>query len=178
MNKTILTKASTVLLLLFLWMAIPPICAQKTDNMTASQLNDLGNSYYSGKNGKKKNYAKAVECYRKAAEKGYARGQRNLGYMYENGEGVAKNYTEAVKWYRKAADQGLAQAQYDLGRMYEKGYGVKKDQNTANLWYQKAASQGHEKARKKLDDQHIIAITTNDGGVISSTTTNQGGVIA
>ena len=177
MNKSTFTKATCMLLMLFLCIAIPPVYAQKTNNMTPSQLTDLGNAYYAGKNGKKKDFAKAVECYRKAAEKGYARGQRNLGFMYENGEGVAKDFTEAVKWYKKAANQGFAQAQYDLGRMYEKGRGVKKNMTTANLWYQEAAKQGHEKAKKKMDDQHLISIVSGKTET-TSTISSQGSYMA
>ena len=178
MNQSVITKATCGFIMLFLWI-VTPIYAQKTDNMTPSQLTDLGNAYYAGKNGKKKDFAKAVAYYRKAAEKGYARGQRNLGFMYENGEGVAKNYAEAVKWYRKAAEQGLAMAQYDLGRMYDSGKGVKKDTTLANVWYLEAANQGYEKAKKKLEERHIVAIAPNYNKPIdvvrgAYTTTTQG----
>ena len=46
-----------------------------------------------------KDYKKAVEWYTKAVEQGYARGQCNLGVMYENGYGVTKDYKKAVGWY-------------------------------------------------------------------------------
>ena len=52
------------------------------------------------------------------AEKGDARAQVNLGFMYYNGEGVPMTRAEAVKWYRKAADQGYDMAQSKLGFMY------------------------------------------------------------
>ena len=125
---------------------------QNTGNMTPSQLNTLGIDYYQGRNGKKVDYVKAAECFRKAAEKGYAASQRHLGYMYEKGEGVKKDHAEALKWYQKSANQGFAQAQYDMGRMYQNGTGVKRNITTAKSWYQKAADQGYEKARKKLEE--------------------------
>jgi TPR repeat protein len=64
------------------------------------------------------NYTEAVKWWRKAAEKGNAKAQYNLGWCYANGQGVPQNYTEAVKWWRKAAEQGDASAQYNLGVCY------------------------------------------------------------
>ena len=111
-------------------------------SLTASQMNELGDDYYFGRNGKDKDYAEAVKWYRKAAEQGNASGQFNLGWMYRKGFGVAQNNTEAVKWYRKAAEQGDASGQYNLGYMYENGYGVSQDYAKAVKWYRKAAEQG------------------------------------
>jgi len=44
--------------------------------------------------------------YNLAADQGFARGQYNLGYMYEHGQGVTQSYSEARKWYTLAANQG------------------------------------------------------------------------
>ncbi len=52
----------------------------------------------------------AAKWLRKAAERGHADAQFNLGVMYNNGEGVPEDDIEAVKWYRKAAEQGNALA--------------------------------------------------------------------
>ena len=90
-----------------------------------------------------KDYAKAVEWYRKAAEQGNARGQNDLGYCYYSGKGVTKDYAKAVEWYRKAAEQGHATAQNNLGNCYYSGEGVTKDYAKAVEWYRKAAEQGY-----------------------------------
>jgi len=90
-----------------------------------------------------KDYGKAVEWYRKAAEQGHALGQTNLGLMYGNGHGVAQDYGKAVEWYRKAAEQGHALGQTNLGLMYGNGHGVAQDYGKAVEWYRKAAEQGH-----------------------------------
>ena len=45
---------------------------------------------YQNGDGVIKDYKKAVECYTKSAEQGYARGQYNLGVMYRNGYGVVR----------------------------------------------------------------------------------------
>ena len=48
-----------------------------------------------------------MNWYRKAAVRGFAPAQHNLGASYESGTGVTKDLSEAVNWYRKAADQGV-----------------------------------------------------------------------
>ncbi len=88
--------------------------------------------------------------YRKAAEKGVAEAQYNLGFMYGEGEGVPQNFAEAVKWYRKAAEQGMAGAQFSLGLMYRNGQGVPRDYARAAKWYRKAAEQGFTIAQYSL----------------------------
>ena len=54
----------------------------------------------------KQDYAKAVELYRKAAEKGNASAQTLLGTMYDGGVGVPQDFRMAIKLYRQAAAQG------------------------------------------------------------------------
>ena len=66
--------------------------------------------YDDGK-GVPQDYVEAVKWYRKAAEKGFAPAQVNLGRMYDEGAGVPQDYAEAVKWVRNAAEQGYAMAQ-------------------------------------------------------------------
>jgi len=84
------------------------------------------------------------------AEKGDARAQNQLGYMYDNGRGVQKDDREAVAWFRKAALQGHASAQINLGLMYAEGEGVPQDDKEAVAWYRKAALQGEAMAQYNL----------------------------
>ena len=71
----------------------------------------VGMIYLYGRLGVVRDYAKAVEWLRKAAEdETDSLTQRLLGEMYEEGKGVPQDYAEAVKWYRKAAEQGDADA--------------------------------------------------------------------
>lgn len=83
------------------------------DSKTAEQLLEIGVRYLTG-NGVTKDARKAFEYSRKAAEKGNAMAQCNLGYCYENGVGVERNWIEAMKWYRKAADNGNETAKNKL----------------------------------------------------------------
>jgi TPR repeat protein len=74
-----------------------------------------------------KSLAEALNCYRKAAERGHGKAQFNLGICYSSGTGVAPDASEAVDWFRKAAEQGVPEAQTMLACCYTEGRGVTKD---------------------------------------------------
>ena len=63
-----------------------------------------------------KDYGKAVEWYRKAADQGEPAAQFSLGLMYEQGTGVNRNLTEADRWYRLAAKNGDPDAKVVLAQ--------------------------------------------------------------
>jgi TPR repeat protein len=121
-------------------------------NSTAQAEVDFqrGWDYYNGR-GVEKDFAKAAEYYRKAADQGHALAQYNLGYAYSKGEGVAEDKAEGARWYRKAAEQGFALAQCNLGVAYRNGEGVAKDLAEAIRWIRKAAEQGFVLAQQVLD---------------------------
>ena len=102
----------------------------------------------------KSNAAKAVAWYRRAAEKGFAPAQNNLGAMYDAGTGVEKNDQQAVFWFRKAAEQGYPMAQVNLGDEYRTGSGVEKDSAQAIAWYRKATEQGYAQAYLRLGEMY------------------------
>ena len=131
--------------------------SNQAESLTTSYMVKLGEDYYYGENGKQKDYVKAVEWFRKAAEQGNNDAQVYLGMCYDSGLGVVKDLAEAVKWYRKAAEQGHAVAQFNLGLCYAKGNGVKKDYEQAVKWFRKAAEQG------LTDAQHSLGICLNNG---------------
>ena len=86
--------------------------------------------YYNG-SGLPKDFKKAAEWYRKAAEAGEPDGQRGLAVIYYHGDGVPKDHTEAAKWYRKAAEGGNLGAQFAPGSLYLNGEGLPKDPREA-----------------------------------------------
>ncbi len=90
-----------------------------------------------------------TQC-KRAAERGNAAAQNDLGNKYYNGEGVERDYKEAVKWYRRSAEQGDAIAQYNLGNMYNQGEGVERDYEEAVKWYRRSAEQGNAEAQFDL----------------------------
>ena len=71
---------------------------------------------YFGRNGKR-DYAAALEFYRRAAELGNASAQNSLGRMFELGDGVPQDEANAIKWYRQAAEQGHPDAMAALHRL-------------------------------------------------------------
>ena len=60
-----------------------------------------------------------TEAHQKAAERGFAFAQYDLGEMYAIGEGVLEDRAEAVKWYRWTAEQGLLDARYNVAIMFK-----------------------------------------------------------
>ena len=125
----------------------------------------LGLWYYEGGNeAVERDYAKAAEWFRKAAEQGHAGAQYKLGDCYHYGDGIAQDLSvadrqaEAVEWYRKAADSGSVEALFELGQCYERGFGVLQDLPVkdrlaaAAEWYTKAVKHGHKGAQDFLDE--------------------------
>lgn len=91
-----------------------------------------------------------IALWSKAAERGDAVAQNNLGVLYKKGEVVPQDFRQAVFWYRKAAEQGDGHAQYNLGVAYVAGYGVARDHQQGVFWYRKAAEQGLDRAQNNL----------------------------
>src|SRR5262249_25786659 len=56
----------------------------------------------------------AVEWFRKAADRGDAWGEFNLGTMYRDGRGLQKDPALAQVWFQKAAQQGNRAAAAEL----------------------------------------------------------------
>lgn len=113
--------------------------------MTPNAMNELGCSFR-----KDGNHERAASFFQKAAEKGHALAQFNLGICYSNGEGVEKDFSKAFLWYKKAAEQGVREAQFNTGLYYYQGKGVEKDLEKAVSWYRKAAEKGVGSAQLNL----------------------------
>jgi TPR repeat protein len=86
------------------------------------------------------NFPRAVKSVGPAAERGDARAQAYLGFMYQYGHGVPQNYRLAYYWYRRGAEQGNASAQHLLGLLYDKGQGTPTDHVLAHMWLSLAAA--------------------------------------
>jgi len=85
------------------------------------------------------NYKDAFIHYRKAAERGVADAQNNLGELYQGHPGVPQDLQQALKWYRLAAEQGNIKAMTHLSLMFEMGRGVPQDINESIKWLRLAA---------------------------------------
>jgi TPR repeat protein len=74
------------------------------------------------------------------AERGDAKSQTHLGYMYETGRNFPQDYHLAALWYRRAAEQGDVRAQHLLGLLYDRGQGVPLNYVEAHKWLNLAAA--------------------------------------
>ena len=131
----------------------------------------LGMNYRFGREGFDKNLPEGVRYIRMAAERGYAKAQNNLGWLYDKGEGVPRDVKKAFDLYMQAAVQGNAIAQHNVGNKYYKGEGVDKDVNQSFIWSKKSADQGHRDAQFNLgnnvdvfiiDVQYVHAYNVNN----------------
>jgi uncharacterized protein len=120
-----------------------------TDSTRAAQLDDAVAAAHRGE------YAVAIQLISPLAEKGDARAQFNIGYMYANGWGVQRDLASAVKWYRKAAEQGLEIAQHNLGIAYINGDGIEHDDGEAARWFKRAAEQGFFRSQLMLGRMYL-----------------------
>ena len=114
--------------------------------------------YRDGVKGFDKNLPECVRYFRMAAERGYAKAQFVLGYMYANGEGVPQDMKKVFDLYMQAAVQGLAIAQYAVGNKYYFGQEVDKDFNQSFIWHKKSADQGNTDAQYNLGKSVYVFI--------------------
>ena len=95
----------------------------------------------------REDYVTAAVILGPLAERGVAKAQTHLGFMYANGRGVPQSYVEAAKWYCRAAAQDEATAQYMLGLQYDKGQGVTENRVEAHKWLNLAAARASGRER-------------------------------
>ena len=83
----------------------------------------------------KKEYEKALFWSQKAADKGSARAEANLGAIYLNGYGASRDYAKAKRLLKSSSARGDMKAPRYLGEIYEQGLGVKQDYKKAAEFY-------------------------------------------
>lgn len=120
---------------------------------SADALGYIGDNYYFGEEGYRKNPARAFEYYAKAAQKGDALSEFNLAAMYLSGGGTMKDVGAARAWFEKAAMQHDYDAQYWLGQVYASGWGENApDPVLATGWYALADYKGRVGAAGALGE--------------------------
>ena len=90
---------------------------------------------------------------RAEAEKGEARAQFDLGFLYLYGNiwrDIEANPALGMQWIRKSAAQGYAQAQDLIGCLLHRGQILAADKVVAVKWFRKAADQGDAYAQSNL----------------------------
>jgi TPR repeat protein len=110
-------------------------------------ISELAKRYASGERGAIQSDIKAYELYLRAAEKGHALSQCNLGVMLKNGRGIEKDEVAAFNWLLKAAETGDDTAQCLVGVMYSTGCGVAQNDDEAITWLGRSATQGNRLAQ-------------------------------
>ena len=108
---------------------------------------NVGMMYSLGK-GAKKDSAKAISWYEKAAKQGLGVSAYNLGEIYQKrGKKDPHAYTKAKYWYEKAIEEKVKEAYNNLATLYINGYGVIKDIPKALKLLEKAAALDNAKAQ-------------------------------
>ena len=92
-----------------------------------------------------KDYAKAIEHYKKSAEAGNSCAMCNLGLFYSDGTGVEQNISECRRLYSLSAIQGNPCAQYNLAAQLSRS-----DPDEAFRLFHSSASQGNLDAIYRL----------------------------
>jgi len=107
--------------------------------------------YYYGKD-KPVDYAKALQLYRQAAERGDAEAQFVAGGMYYLGKGTDPDQKNGFKWLLSAAEQGKfsSESMNIIGGMFLRGINVPQNYLEAKKWLTEAAEQGDLSAQNDL----------------------------
>lgn len=103
------------------------ILEYQAEKGNALAMHKIGVYYYFGLRGVRRDHAKALPWFMKAAEKGEPRSMELLGEIYVRGAGVGRNYTKALEWFELASIQELYSAYNGMGYLFIKGYGVEKN---------------------------------------------------
>lgn len=108
-------------------------------------------AYYEGE------YETASALLQPLADKGIARAQFKIAYMYFLGRGFKRDRATADSIIRTAlpaiqkfAEDGRPWAQFNLGSLYEDGLVLSRDYTDAVFWYRSAAEQGFPGAQTSL----------------------------
>ncbi|MBA3604269.1 MAG: sel1 repeat family protein [Parachlamydiaceae bacterium] len=97
-----------------------------------------------------KDYKKACDYYKKAADQGYAEAQCDLGFHYKYGDGVDIDLSIAIHYYQLAAEQNDCRALCNLAVCYEEGAGVTQSSKEAFKYFKKAADLGFARGQFRV----------------------------
>jgi hypothetical protein len=113
-------------------------------------------------------YNSAARLLLPLAERGNARAQAMVGFMYATGQGLPQAHDAAGYWYRLAAEQGDTTAQYLLGLAYDKGQGVPQDEVAAYKWLNLAAAHAPRRTRENFARLRNAAASKMSHGQIAA----------
>lgn len=103
----------------------------------------------------RRDFARAAQLWKQAADQGHWKAALNLAGLYETGRGVEHDTEKAVLIVEGLMKQGVPAAFYKMGTYHREGTGVKPDSNRAYGFWQLAADMGNAAAQafigEKLD---------------------------
>jgi len=117
----------------------------------------LGRMYESGI-GLDQNMTLAMELYKKAADKKYARAINQLGLLHLGAPGVLQNFDKAVIYLSKAADSGNAEAQFNYASLLLEGKVTKMDPAHANELLKKSAKADYIPAQLRIARNYQVGV--------------------
>eukprot|EP00850_Spirogloea_muscicola_P020823 SM000228S07363 [mRNA] locus=s228:62161:65847:+ [translate_table: standard] len=121
---------------------------------SADSLRALGQLYYWGARGLRRDLARAARLLGRAAELGSADAMLSLGEMHARGVGVPRDDAAAARWFRAAADKGHASAHNGLGWLHARGQGVDHNFTKAMEEFMLAASSDDADAQYNIGVMH------------------------
>lgn len=121
------------------------------DSKATEGLLRLADLYYAG-NGVPRDFAKAFELYRRAAEAGSQTAKSQMGEMLVKGEGVAHDIDQGLSLIAGVAEAGSATAYVKIGDLYNEGEALAMQPAKAIRAYTQAAELGSVSALLKLGD--------------------------
>ena len=116
---------------------------KKNNNLERIGIAEDQKLYNIGLEYKKNNeISKAIQYFVSAADKGNARAQYELGFIYSQGIGVIRDYEKAIRYLTLSADQGYVGAYSSLSYHFLNGLGVKRDEEKGISYLILAAEKG------------------------------------
>jgi TPR repeat protein len=88
-------------------------------------------------------YPAAFAYWMPLAQRGDAKSQASVGFLYYSGKGVRRDDGQSLEWFGRAAEAGQPTAQFFLGLHYYYGRGVARDLARAYSWCDIALTNGY-----------------------------------
>jgi TPR repeat protein len=119
-----------------------------------------------------KDRAQALKWYTKAAERGYAIAQFNLGSIYRE----TNEHEKAMEWFLRAAKQGHPGSIKNVVELYLHGHCMKVDYRQAYYWLASThrqdewAMEARDECRKHLPEKEVEEMDGNSGLQVTAAT--------
>jgi uncharacterized protein len=123
-----------------LLLTIIALIAAAPDPARAGQFEDGLSAFNAG------DFVTAYNDWWPLAQRGDAKAQASVGFLYYSGKGVRRDDRQSLLWFSRAAEAGQPTAQYFLGLHYFYGRGVTRDLARAYSWCEIALTNGYSES--------------------------------